>query len=372
MPKKSRRDREVLNKQYLNPGYVNPQEIIRHSVALLKDTTYFFPQVSSSVGDSQKEKCISTNGENDFIVLYDYKHKNKHRIFDNRIPSEILRQYLTQYLPVYFTYLIDDKGIRLGHVKDALELGVPHMMLSRHPDAKASIAGEIKIDGNRVYFNFMSGTFSQALDLQNYPTAYENYREVVKQIIKALLPAEEGPFSVKFTEDVLFPNDRPSEEELDEFCSMHHDQPYIYFDPQSPRCGKMDLARARQNDVCKIRAKVGQSIQKKKGKLDMTVQEILECPWCDVGTSQASSSAEDDFLSSQHSQSSMFDDMDEDFLSTPSQGSSSMFDNADDDFLSSSQGSSSMFDDEFLGVMYSDSDEDDELYYHSEDVDNMW
>jgi hypothetical protein len=241
-------DKEILE--------ITPYQELDDYINLLQDPTYFFEPLQSPFIGAEKGKCVTMDGSPDLIVLYNYNQKNEDRIYDNSIPVEVYRQNY----PTYFTFIIDKKGIRFGHVKDALELGVPHMMLTRSEEDEVYISGEVMIRGNELYYNFVSGTFAQRYKLKYYPNAHDNYIMIVRYILKKIFPT----LTVNYTKYSLFPTNRPLAEDTDAFCKEHPTQ--IFFDPLVPKCmDEPDFDRAIHpaNNVCTRRARHLEEIRSK-------------------------------------------------------------------------------------------------------------
>lgn len=270
------------------PLNVPPKKSLKYYLRLLSNGNFFYEPLQSPYQRKTKDKCIRMDGEPDYIVRYMYDQKNDKRIYDNGIPDEVL----DRYNPSYFTFLIDDQGIRFGHVRDALELGVPHMMLIRNEEDRVYISGEVGIirynNGNfKLYYNFNSGTFSLRYNLVNHPNAEENYKNIVYQILKLTFPQME----IIYTDYPLFRTGRPSVAELDDFCERHPER--IFTDPLVPNCheAKPDFERAfrPENDICKRRAKYLDTIRQKANQLAneekqqgllSSIYENIRCVWC--------------------------------------------------------------------------------------------
>lgn len=399
MSKRSgRKDRQPLKyvdqsgqaRDLLRPsGLETSEEFIQYYLNLLTNTKYFFRPVSNPFIATVKQKCVEMDGDPDYIVLYDYETRDSNRIYDHVIPKSVYKNN-----PIsYFTFLIDTKGLRFGHVKDALELGVPHMMLIKDERDPVYIGGEILIEDSMLYFNFESGTFSRALRLEDFPIADQNYIDIVAEILEHTFPSIDEAF---FTDDPLLPTARPAEEDLDEFCEKYPNR--IFYDPKVKKCWddpNYERAVQPENDICKIRAKLKAAIQQKSSRSEVTNSSSASesgkaaeasdsdkspvnrlksflCPWCkrkpsiaptddfvssslQKKVSQASSS-DDDFLA-QPSKSNLFADEEEDFLAQPSK--SSLFAEEEEDFLSQpSQASDN--DDDFLAQPSRSFADDDE------------
>ena len=124
----------------------------------------------------------------------------------------------------YFTYMINDDGLHLARYRNSFEIGTGHENLGLGGDritgdgVDVLIAGEVRIAGNAVEFNFQSGTFSKDLGLDSHPL----YKKFLIEYVGELFNRDGAFSSVTYTDDVLFPPVFPSLEKIRRDCDHSH------------------------------------------------------------------------------------------------------------------------------------------------------
>ena len=171
---------------------------------------------------------------------------------------------------VFYSYLIDRKGTVFGRVYDALEMGTSHQMLVDEENDLVYIAGEIKIQGDKLWFNFESGTFSKFLKLDQDITSKEGLIKLVIELF-GLYHNRENRFSkITYIDRILFPiNVAPSEKEIKYTCTKYNNsRVYKVNLDGSTRCsevkGKIKNIIVPENDICLQSASNNSKLVQKK------------------------------------------------------------------------------------------------------------
>jgi hypothetical protein len=175
-----------------------------------EDVRYTLPSVANPIsqhtGSRRKVKDIYMNDN-----LYDITTNKVGEVYHNIYPYQISPERKE-----FFTYLFDESGLHIGRFKNSFEIGTGHEKLSLEEDAqrgvKILIAGEMVVHEGKVIFNFLSGTYSKELHLENNPE--------YKQLLIYLVSKEfsRGDMSVEYTEAELFPDVFPSVTDSIEDC----------------------------------------------------------------------------------------------------------------------------------------------------------
>ena len=188
-------------------------------------------------------KCKSFNEEDKYDLLANYKYEHR----TNRVIYSFDQDDKSEY-PKYYSFIISNEGIIYGKVNDGIEFGATHIQLVRNVSERGIISGEIKVEENKITFNFISSLFG----FYNYlnpkrriekgtPTEY-TFIERIKMYKLILLTkklielSNEQQFSeYYYTEAILFPDNKyPSEDELMEICK---DPSLIIIDTKMKACG---------------------------------------------------------------------------------------------------------------------------------------
>lgn len=211
------------------------------------------PFTQTIVPISEKVKCISLPMmESDYITRTDYSFRYPEHIYRYTASEE---QLLPYQLPrdeetVYYTYVIDVHGIGYGRILDSLEMGVAHQMLVMNERDPVIIAGEIRIRGNDLIFNFESGTFSRDKKLDKRLDVKQYLITLVTILFQMHRDGERGFDSVTYTDDIILPSQAFTPYELERICKL---DPTRVFRTVK-RCGKCGLLRELisnpENNVC--------------------------------------------------------------------------------------------------------------------------
>jgi len=211
------------------------------------------PFTQTIVPISEKVKCISLPMmESDYITRTDYSFRYPDHIYRYTASEE---QVLPYQLPrdeetVYYTYVIDTHGIGYGRILDSLEMGVAHQMLVMNERDPVIIAGEIRIRGNDLIFNFESGTFSRDKKLDKRLDVKHFLITLVTLLFQMHRDGERGFDSVTYTDDIILPSQAFTPYELERICTL---DPTRVFRAVK-RCGKCGLLRELianpENNVC--------------------------------------------------------------------------------------------------------------------------
>jgi hypothetical protein len=206
-----------------------------------------------------KIKCFHTPSlPHNFITKTNYSLRNPERM-SRGLASDLDRDNdLDSNGCVYYSYLIDYNGPIFGRVYDALEMGTSHQMLVDRENDPVFIAGELKIQGHKLWFNFESGTFSKFLKLDEDPNSKKQLMLLVGELF-SLYHSKDREFSrITYIDTILFPVEvAPSEREIIKICNQHN-IPYVYKVnlEGSTRCsqiqGKLKRVTIPENDICYV------------------------------------------------------------------------------------------------------------------------
>jgi hypothetical protein len=203
-----------------------------------------------------KIKCFHTPTEShNYVTKINYSIRNPERI-SRGLASDLDRDTADSDDSVYYSYLIDDSGALFGRVYDALEMGTSHQMLVERENDPVFIAGEMKIQGDQLWFNFESGTFSKFLKLDEDPKSKEQLMLLVGQLFSLYRRRDRKFSTITFMDTILFPVElAPSDKELEYICTKYK-IPHVYkvdIDG-SKRCsqiqGKLKSVVVPENDIC--------------------------------------------------------------------------------------------------------------------------
>ena len=219
-----------------------------------------------------KVKCFHTpTVSHNYVTKTNYSIRNTERI-TRGFASDLDRD--TEHDSdgnVFYSYLIDRKGTVFGRVYDSLEMGTSHQMLVDEENDLVYIAGEIKIQRDKLWFNFESGTFSKFLKLDQDIRSKEGLIKLVIELF-GLYHHRENRFSkITYIDKILLPAEvAPSEKEMKHICTKHNNS-HVYrvnLDG-SNRCseikGKLKNIIIPENDIClNIASNNSKSLQNKK------------------------------------------------------------------------------------------------------------
>jgi hypothetical protein len=222
---------------------------------IIKNISHYGLKYIKNIGtDFNNVKCktFPDLDKNDLLANYNYKHRI------NRVIDAFVKD--SKY-PKYYSFIISDEGIIYGKVNDGIEFGATHIQLVRNSCERGIISGEIKVEQNKITFNFISSLFG----FYNYmddkrqinkgePTLYY-FNERVKMYKLILLTKKLIELSNKeeysecseyyYTEAIVFPDDDyPTEEEFKEICK---DPSLIIVDTGKKVCGPKKNIKALED-----------------------------------------------------------------------------------------------------------------------------
>ncbi len=164
----------------LSKDNLNTSENIKSTMnTLIRELVVAINNIEIPIGKgaSSINKCKFINNEEinaDIIMNYDTTQKTD--IYNHNSINEYINKLDKEQdsEPYYFCFLISENGLKMARVYDVLEYGASHMMMSDR-DERIIIAGELKIQDNKIYYNFESGSI-------NYNSLISKY--VQKGLIK--------------------------------------------------------------------------------------------------------------------------------------------------------------------------------------------
>jgi hypothetical protein len=222
---------------------------------IIKKITFYGLQYKRNNGtDFNNVKCKSFPDKNDLLANYNYNQRI------NRVIDAFVKD--SKY-PKYYSFIISDEGIIYGKVNDGIEFGATHIQLVRNSCERGIISGEIKVEQNKITFNFISSLFGfyNYMDDKRHinkgvSTLYY-FNERVKMYKLILLTKKLIELSNKekysecyYTEAIVFPDDiYPSEEEFKEICK---DPSLIIIDTGKKACGAYkDISKITDSELKK-------------------------------------------------------------------------------------------------------------------------
>jgi hypothetical protein len=175
-------------------------------------------------------KCIDVlDLPNDYVIKYSHDMRLIDRIHRNPFFNEISKDKTS-----YYNFIIDKDGIVIGEVIDSLENGVVHHLLVDKPEDEVYIAGEIKINDNKLLFNFYSGTYSAPQKTTSSPILSYFLELLVTKILKMHKIDKQPLDEVKLDNRILLPRKAFDKAEIELFCSKFNNK--IVKIPDGHRC----------------------------------------------------------------------------------------------------------------------------------------
>ncbi len=206
--------------------------------------------------------------ESDHDLLMMFKH-------DQRRPEKIFKslyqdtQILGSLNPRYYTFIISTAGVKYGIINDGLEFGTSHLHLIENTDERVIIAGEIKIEGRKLIYNFNSGTFS--LDQTKKLTWKDNerkYKIICDNVFKMKVSLDDKDLfdTIEYQGDViktLFNDTYPDPEEICKICKKSPNDIYTGFPSSDPdvRCTKNSISLIKNKDIVGVYGKLKNNIE---------------------------------------------------------------------------------------------------------------
>jgi hypothetical protein len=139
--------------------------------------------------------------------------------------------------PTYYTYLLDVNGIHYGLFENNLEVGTAHQFLIETNDTEVYIAGEIKIEGQNVEFNFYSGTFSLPLNLNENPLIKFILTDLLWNIFNLYNIDLKTRFTkISFTEVEIFQKIPPTLKAIRHMCLQPYSSNNVVVLEEGKRC----------------------------------------------------------------------------------------------------------------------------------------
>jgi hypothetical protein len=188
-----------------------------------------------------KIKCVNNpSGSRDFLLNYKIEMKDSGKIYHNHPLNSLPRNESGN---TYYTFLLDVNGIHYGYYKNILEMGTAHQFLIDTDLTDVFIAGEIKIEGQTITFNFMSGTFSARLNLDKKPLLFRLYIELISDIFGLhKLDLKTRFTSTVFTEAILFEKIAPTKKSIRNMCLQPYTSNNVVVLDEGVRCINNSLA----------------------------------------------------------------------------------------------------------------------------------
>ena len=156
----------VINNLMIGGSLIRKME---ETISLLKtDISNFAIHVGK--GESSINKCKYINNEElnaDIIMNYDTRQKTT--IYDHNTINAYISglNRASDIEPYYFCFLLSQNGLKLARVNDVLEYGASHMMMSDRGE-EIIVAGELKIEGTKIIYNFESGSVNYGSLVSKY------------------------------------------------------------------------------------------------------------------------------------------------------------------------------------------------------------
>ena len=176
-----------------------------------------------------KTKCKHFDMDTpNLLLLFSNKQKRTSKIF-TKLSDD--RERMDNPIK-YYTFLISDRGIKFGSINDGLEYGTAHLHLVDDENEEVIIAGEVKVSGTDLFYNFASGTVSleQAKkNQQKFDINLMKARKLCEAIFTFQLPETKR---IIYRGDNVngslfkFDNPYPSAEEFEEICADPNVQLY--------------------------------------------------------------------------------------------------------------------------------------------------
>ena len=187
----------------------------------------------------------------DLLLLFSNKQRRTDKIF--RHLSNDTRP-LTN--PRYFTYLISSKGIKFGSINDGLEYGTAHLHLIEESNEEIIIAGEIKISGSDLYYNFASGSISLQQS-KNDPNKFKINLLKARKLCETIFTLDDNITRITYMGNNItatlfkFDDPYPSSAELDEICKDPQVQLYksTYINSPDKMCTNNSITTLKDPEV---------------------------------------------------------------------------------------------------------------------------
>ena len=187
-----------------------------------------FNKISNKIPN--KQKCINLlDFPNDYVINYSHDMRLPERITTNPLLNSI-----NSDTAVYYNYIINKDGLIIGKVIDSLENGVVHQLLVNSPQDEVYIAGEIKIENNKLVFNFLSGVYSAPQKTTTDPFLTYYLDILVTKIFKMHNMGTAPLESIRFDYHNILPRKPFDKTEIEFFCSKFNNK--IVKVPDGNRC----------------------------------------------------------------------------------------------------------------------------------------
>ena len=173
------RDQEqIIDQEFIEKVSSLTQETIEQNIKDIVEILskkfperFFLKKVPEKIQSINKCKHIKNEFMNADIYM-NYNKDQKQRILLNNDWGLQIND-IANNEPVYYCFLITNKGIKFSKINDLLEFGASHMMIPNPiEDEFIIIAGEIEVtktdDGPRILYNFESGSVNYGSIIKNY------------------------------------------------------------------------------------------------------------------------------------------------------------------------------------------------------------
>ena len=210
--------RLIAQLEILKEPDANIKEIIK---SIASNNEYGWDKIKIDISDV-KTKCKHFDMDTpNLLLLFANKQRRTNKIF-TKLSDDIERADN----PVkYYTFLISNLGIKFGSINDGLEFGTAHLHLVEDSNEEVIIAGEVKISGSDLFYNFASGTVSlvQATrDQRKFNINLMKARKLCEAIFVLQVPEIKRVIyrGNNVTESLFkFDNPYPSVQEFEEICT---------------------------------------------------------------------------------------------------------------------------------------------------------
>ena len=198
------------------------------------------------------------------LLLFSNRQKRTNKIFTKLLDDTERRDNTVKY----YTFLISDRGIKFGSINDGLEYGTAHLHLVDDENEEVIVAGEVKLSGTDLFYNFASGTVSLTQankDQQKFDINLMKAKKLCEVIFTFQLPEIKR---VIYRGDNVkgslfkFDNAYPSAQELEEICADPNVQLYksTYINDKDKMCTNNSITTLADTRVKEAYTNLGKQL----------------------------------------------------------------------------------------------------------------